>query len=138
MTSWYDQHLSLVSSNSFTSWLFFNASYEHFSRLSPMDSAVPLQSNVLNGILGFRLLGGDLEISLACYDILGNGDMFKTVRKDNYIQTAVNATYGRVAIVNVIYRFNSTRHGGKKISFGYGTPVIGRRYEAAKEFDARY
>ncbi len=130
-TSWQDESFIVESRNSLPWNLFLNASYSHHGRFT--SGRKTMFSNMLNAIAGIRLLDGDLEFSLACYDILGDEKAFTTKYIQNYVQTSMRDSFGRIFLVNVVYSFNSTKHGGRNIRFGRGDDKIGERYEGGSK-----
>lgn len=135
---WFDQSVKIGSQNQITPWFFINASFSHNSRLSAHSQESILKSNVLNAMAGFTLLGGDLNIGIGCYDILGDAVQFSSKYIENYLQTTRTNTYGQVCVLSIIYRFNSTQHGGKSVSFGREAPRLGTRFETKNDYIVKY
>ncbi|MDD4429486.1 MAG: TonB-dependent receptor, partial [Paludibacter sp.] len=62
------------------------------------------QYHILNALLGFKLLKGRMEMSVAAYDILNKDTGFSRSVIDNYIITNRSFNYGRYFTINLAYR----------------------------------
>ena len=107
--------------------MFINADYEYLMRHPFKGVGKPLHNHRLNAIMGFRLAKSGVEINLSCYDILNRVSSFKTTVVDNYTQTSFTPNLGRIYLVTVLWRFNSTQKG-TKVRFGRA-PLVGQDFE---------
>lgn len=126
--SYLDQNVSLQSKNQITDWMFINADYSYVMRYPFEGAGRPLHDHRLNAMAGFRIAKSGVEINLSCYDILNMTSSFKTTVVSNYTQTTFNPNFGRIYLVTVLWRFNSTQKGGG-VSFGHRAPSLGRDFE---------
>lgn len=125
--SYLDQTASVRSKNKITDWMFINADYEYLMRHPFKGVGKPLHNHRLNAIMGFRLAKSGVEINLSCYDILNRVSSFKTTVVDNYTQTSFTPNLGRIYLVTVLWRFNSTQKG-TQVRFGRA-PLVGQDFE---------
>ena len=123
-----DQNVSLQSKNQITGWMFVNADYTYMMRHPFKGAGRPLHDHRLNAMAGFRIPNSGVEINLSCYDILNMTSSFKTTVVSNYTQTTFNPNLGRIYLVTILWRFNSTQKGGN-VNFGYRAPSLGRDFE---------
>ena len=123
-----DQNVSLQSKNQITGWMFVNADYTYMMRHPFKGAGRPLHDHRLNAMAGFRIPNSGVEINLSCYDILNMTSSFKTTVVSNYAQTTFNPNLGRIYLVTILWRFNSTQKGGT-VNFGYRAPSLGRDFE---------
>ena len=108
--------------------MFINADYSYVMRHPFEGAGRPLHDHRLNAMAGFRIAKSGVEINLSCYDILNMTSSFKTTVISNYTQTTFNPNFGRIYLVTVLWRFNSTQKGGG-VSFGHRAPSLGRDFE---------
>ena len=126
--SYLDQSVHLESKNAFTNWFFVNAEYTCSLRLPFMNAGDSIQDHVLNAIAGFKHKKSGVEVNLTCYDLLNMTSSFKTFVVGNFSQTTFTPNLGRIWLVTLVWRFNSTQRGMSNINFGYQAPEIGRKY----------
>ena len=123
--SYLDQRVALRSQNAFTDWLFLNAEYVYSVRLPFQNAVNTIQDHVLNAIAGFKHRKTGLEISFSCYDLLNMTSSFQTSIVGNYTQTTFTPNLGRIWLVSIVWRFNSTQKGGSLSRPGFMTQSFG-------------
>jgi hypothetical protein len=123
-----DQKVHLESKNAFTDWFFVNAEYNCSLRFPFMNAGDRIQDHVLNAIAGFKHKKSGVEVNLTCYDLLNRTSSFRTYVVGNFSQTNFTPNLGRIWLVTLVWRFNSTQRGMSDINFGYQTPEVGRKY----------
>ena len=127
--SYLDQRAVLRSQNAFTDWFFLNAEYAYSVRLPFQNAVNTIQDHVLNAIAGFKHRKTGLEINFSCYDLLNMTSSFQTSVVGNYTQTTFTPNLGRIWLVSIVWRFNSTQKGGSVSTPGFmhhhlGGPII--------------
>ena len=127
--SYLDQRVALRSQNAFTDWLFLNAEYVYSVRLPFQNAVNTIQDHVLNAIAGFKHRKTGLEVNFSCYDLLNMTSSFQTSVVGNYTQTTFTPNLGRIWLVSIVWRFNSTQKGGKVSTPGFmpqsfGGPIV--------------
>lgn len=133
--SYLNQSLTLDSRNRITDWMFINGQYMFTLRHPFQGADAKLQDHMLNAIVGFKVPKSGVEINLTCYDILNMTSSFKTKVLSNYTQTSFIPDFGRIWMVTLVWRFNSTQRGGSNIRFqGVNIPTLGRDYEDNKTY----
>ena len=127
--SYLDQRVALRSQNAFTDWLFLNAEYVYSVRLPFQNAVNTIQDHVLNAVAGFKHRKTGLEINFSCYDLLNMTSSFQTSVVGNYTQTTFTPNLGRIWLVSIVWRFNSTQKGGGVSTSGFmpqsfGGPIV--------------
>jgi len=101
---------SLTTESRFFKYFVFNTSYDmqHYRQLSGSFSNT---THVLNAALGVRLLKGNLELSLAGYDMLNAATRFNTSMQNDYILNTWSDSPGRYFTINIGYKFYKSKSG---------------------------
>jgi hypothetical protein len=72
--------------------------------------------HILNASAGYKLLNGNMELSLAAYDILNRNTGFSTVMTNDYIRNRWTQSFGRYFTFNIAYKFFKSKSGLKSPS----------------------
>jgi hypothetical protein len=90
--------------------LFLNTIYNTYYYKSFAGMSVN-NTHILNASAGYKLLKGNLELSLAAYDILNRDTGFSTVMTNDYISNRWTQSFGRYFTFNIVYNFFKSKSG---------------------------
>jgi len=91
----------------------FRTSYG-IQRYRQLSGSFSNTNHVLNAVLGVRLLKGNLELSLAGYDMLNASTRFNTSVQNDYILNTWSDSPGRYFTINIGYKFYKSKSGLKQ------------------------
>jgi len=103
----------LTTESRFLKYFVFNTYYDmqYYRRLTDQRTNTV---HVLNAVLGVKLLKGNMEMSLAAFDLLNAGTRFNTVVRTDYILNSWSESSGRYFTINVGYKFYQSKSGLKQ------------------------
>jgi hypothetical protein len=82
-------------------YLFVNSSYTMTAYHSLNDGFADTSTHILNAVVGCRLFKGNIEVSLAVYDMLNKNKNFSTSVVDNYVHNVWRKSFGRYCAINL-------------------------------------
>lgn len=94
--------------------IILNTNYSFYAHKGLLADKSVSQYHILNALLGFKLLKGTMEMSVAAYDILNKDTGLSRSVLDNYILTKRSFNYGRYITINLAYRLFKSNTGLKQ------------------------
>ena len=100
----------LSTENRFLKYFIFNTFYDmqYYQRLTDHKTHAV---HLLNAVLGVKMLKGDMEMSIAAFDLLNATTRFHTVMQNDYILNSWSESSGRYFTLNIGYKFFKSKSG---------------------------